>query len=169
MADLTGQRLSQYLILERISKGATSTVYKAYQEKLERYVAVKVLSPHFIDEEGFLERFKQDVQRLELELDKLLRVLPARRNTPELLRRIRGHANFIESVPIALIILIMMEVLGASDTWLHAVGATLVAGRVLHYLGMTELGPFICRPAGMVATNLVYLVGSVWILVDLFA
>jgi len=87
----------------------------------------------------------------------------------ELLRRIRGHANFIESVPIALIILIMMEVLGASDTWLHAVGATLVAGRVLHYLAMTELGPFIFRPAGMVATNLVYLVGSVWILVDLFA
>lgn len=62
MADLTGQRLSQYLILERISKGATSTVYKAYQEKLERYVAVKVLSPHFIDEEGFLERFKQEAR-----------------------------------------------------------------------------------------------------------
>ncbi len=62
MADLTGQRLGQYLILERISKGATSTVYKAYQEKLERYVAVKVLSPHFIDEEGFLERFKQEAR-----------------------------------------------------------------------------------------------------------
>ncbi len=62
MADLTGQRLGQYLILERISKGATSTVYKAHQEKLERYVAVKVLSPHFIDEEGFLERFKQEAR-----------------------------------------------------------------------------------------------------------
>jgi serine/threonine-protein kinase len=62
MADLTGQRLGQYLILERISKGSTSTVYKAYQEKLERYVAVKVLSPHFIDEEGFLERFKQEAR-----------------------------------------------------------------------------------------------------------
>ena len=62
MADLTGQRLGQYLILERISKGATSTVYKAYQEKLERYVAVKVLSPHFIDEEGFLDRFKQEAR-----------------------------------------------------------------------------------------------------------
>ena len=62
MADLTGQRLGQYLVLERISKGATSTVYKAYQEKLERYVAVKVLSPHFVDEEGFLERFKQEAR-----------------------------------------------------------------------------------------------------------
>jgi len=36
-----------------------------------------------------LPQFRQEVQRLELELDKLLRVLPARRNTPELLRRIR--------------------------------------------------------------------------------
>ena len=36
-----------------------------------------------------IEGFRQEVQRLELELDKLLRVLPARRNTPELLRRIR--------------------------------------------------------------------------------
>ncbi|HJW84954.1 MAG TPA: serine/threonine-protein kinase, partial [Anaerolineae bacterium] len=62
MADLTGQRLGQYLILERISRGASSTVYKAYQEKLERYVAVKVLSPHFIDEEGFLDRFKQEAR-----------------------------------------------------------------------------------------------------------
>lgn len=62
MADLTGQRLGQYLILERIAKGSTSTVYKAYQEKLERYVAVKVLSPHFIDEEGFLERFKREAR-----------------------------------------------------------------------------------------------------------
>ena len=37
-----------------------------------------------------LPRFREEVQRLELELDKLLRILPARRNTPELLRRIRA-------------------------------------------------------------------------------
>jgi type IV pilus assembly protein PilO len=36
-----------------------------------------------------LPQFRQEVQRLELQLDKLLRILPARRNTPELLRRIR--------------------------------------------------------------------------------
>lgn len=36
-----------------------------------------------------LPQLRQQVQRLELELDKLLRVLPARRNTPELMRRIR--------------------------------------------------------------------------------
>ncbi|MDX1644771.1 MAG: type 4a pilus biogenesis protein PilO [Thermoanaerobaculia bacterium] len=37
-----------------------------------------------------LPQFREEVRRLEGELDKLLRILPARRNTPELLRRIRA-------------------------------------------------------------------------------
>jgi hypothetical protein len=57
MSDLTGQRLGQYQILARISKGPVSTIYKAYQPKLDRFVAIKVLSPQVVDEEGFLERF----------------------------------------------------------------------------------------------------------------
>ena len=36
-----------------------------------------------------LEKFREEVRGLELELDKLLRILPARRNTQDLLRRIR--------------------------------------------------------------------------------
>lgn len=36
-----------------------------------------------------LPRFREEVRALELELDKLLRILPARRNTPQLLRRLR--------------------------------------------------------------------------------
>jgi len=37
-----------------------------------------------------LPKFREEVRRLELKLDRLLRILPARRNTPELLRRIRA-------------------------------------------------------------------------------
>jgi type IV pilus assembly protein PilO len=37
-----------------------------------------------------LPRFREEVRQLELELDKLLRILPAKRNTPDLLRRIRA-------------------------------------------------------------------------------
>lgn len=37
-----------------------------------------------------LPRFREEVRQLEMELDKLLRILPARRNTPDLLRRIRS-------------------------------------------------------------------------------
>jgi len=40
-----------------------------------------------------LPRFREEVRLLEIELDKLLRILPARRNTPELLRRIRTLAE----------------------------------------------------------------------------
>jgi Tfp pilus assembly protein PilO len=36
-----------------------------------------------------LPQFREEVQRLTVELDKLLRILPSRRNTPDLLRRIR--------------------------------------------------------------------------------
>ncbi len=57
-----GQRLGQYRIEARVARGATSTIYKAYQEKLDRYVAIKVLSPHFIDEPGFLDRFHQEAR-----------------------------------------------------------------------------------------------------------
>jgi len=40
-----------------------------------------------------LPAFREEVRQLELELDKLLRILPARRNTPDLLRRIRSLAE----------------------------------------------------------------------------
>jgi Tfp pilus assembly protein PilO len=40
-----------------------------------------------------LPQFREQVRTLELELDKLLRILPARKNTADLLRRIRGLAE----------------------------------------------------------------------------
>jgi len=83
----------------------------------------------------------------------------------ELIKRSRGQGNFIESVPLAVVLLLLMELLGADATWLHTLGVLLVGGRVLHYLGITDLGPFVCRPIGMFATLSVYLVASSWILV----
>lgn len=84
---------------------------------------------------------------------------------PEMLRRVRGQANFIETVPMALFLLITMEVLGASSLWLHALGGALVLGRTAHYLGLTKLGPPLFRIVGMSATLLVVLISSVWILI----
>jgi len=51
-----------------------------------------------------LPQFREEVRRLELELDKLLRILPSRRNTPELLRRIRqlteqGNFDLLKFTP----------------------------------------------------------------------
>ena len=81
-----------------------------------------------------------------------------------LIRLIRSQANFIETVPLAAILVLVTELMGAPDAWLHSLGAALFLGRVLHYLGLSGLGPFLCRPVGMVATLGVYLVASGWIL-----
>ena len=83
----------------------------------------------------------------------------------EMLRRIRGQANFIETVPLAALLIVAMDLMGAGANWLHALGALLVLGRLLHYVGLTRLGPFVCRPIGMFATLGVYLVSVAWILV----
>ena len=85
---------------------------------------------------------------------------------PEMVRRMRGQANFIETVPMALILLIVMEVLGASNTWLHALGLTLVLGRIAHYFGLIEMAPLAFRVIGIAATLLTILLGSIWIAID---
>ena len=45
----------------------------------------------------------------------------------------------------------------------------LVAGRLLHYLGITGLGPFIFRPVGQVATLSVFLASSLWLIYSALA
>lgn len=85
-----------------------------------------------------------------------------------LIRLIRSQANFVETVPLAAVLILTVELMGAEDAWLHGLGGGLFVGRVLHYLGLSGLGPFFARPAGMVATLLVYLVASAWILYSAF-
>ncbi len=85
---------------------------------------------------------------------------------PEMVRRMRGQANFIETVPMALFILIVMEVLGASNTWLHPLGLTLVLGRIAHYFGLIEMAPLVFRVIGIAATLLTIFLGSIWIAID---
>ena len=51
-----------------------------------------------------LPRFREEVRQLELELDQLLRILPSRRNTQDILRRIRalteqGDFNLLRFTP----------------------------------------------------------------------
>ncbi|MFT4798820.1 MAG: putative membrane protein YecN with MAPEG domain [Candidatus Azotimanducaceae bacterium] len=87
----------------------------------------------------------------------------------EMIKRIRGQGNFIETVPLAVALLLTMELMGASDTWLHTLGGLLVVGRLLHYLSITGIGPFVGRPIGMFATLGIYLVAPIWILIKLFA
>ncbi|MDH3239833.1 MAG: MAPEG family protein [Alphaproteobacteria bacterium] len=47
-------------------------------------------------------------------------------------RAIRGQANFAEYVPLALLLLLCLELLGGPAWALHAVGLCLLAGRLAH-------------------------------------
>lgn len=56
--------------------------------------------------------------------------------SPELLLKIRRHGNFIEWVPLVLILMILAEAQGAGRLWLHAAGALLLIGRIAHPFGL---------------------------------
>ncbi len=49
-----------------------------------------------------------------------------------LARRIRAQGNFIEYVPMALVLLLLLELGGASAWLLHGLGIALLAGRLVH-------------------------------------
>ncbi len=55
----------------------------------------------------------------------------------EMLRRIRGHGNFAEYVPIILIMMGMLELGGTKPWLLHTLGALLVFARVVHGYAFT--------------------------------
>lgn len=54
----------------------------------------------------------------------------------DLHERIRRHGNFVEWVPMVLILLLVNEARGTGVMWLHISGALLTIGRVLHPLGL---------------------------------
>jgi serine/threonine-protein kinase len=60
MKSLIGQKLGQYEIKEKIGQGGMALVFKAYQPALDRFVALKVLSPTLAEVPGFTERFQRE-------------------------------------------------------------------------------------------------------------
>jgi uncharacterized membrane protein YecN with MAPEG domain len=88
---------------------------------------------------------------------------------PDLDVAIRRHANWTEHVPIALLLLALLELNGASAGLLHGLGATLLVARVLHPLGLDAANmrrPL--RGIGALGTLLVTLVAAIALLVSAF-
>ena len=56
---------------------------------------------------------------------------------PEVLRRMRGHANFAEYVPLILVMMAMLEYQQIAAWQLHAIGATLVFARLIHGIALS--------------------------------
>lgn len=77
----------------------------------------------------------------------------------DLALRIRRHGNFMENAPVTLLLMLLAEVLGASVLWMHGAGALLLAGRLLHVVGLnaTKAATF-PRIAGGIATTIAKLI-----------
>ena len=55
-----------------------------------------------------------------------------------LLLATRRHANFAEQVPLALLLIGMLELSGVGHLYSHGLGLTLVAGRALHAVFLAQ-------------------------------
>jgi serine/threonine protein kinase len=62
--DLTGTRVGQYEIVERLGGGGMAVVYRAVQQPLGREVALKALSPELFQDDGFVKRFETEAKTL---------------------------------------------------------------------------------------------------------
>ena len=76
---------------------------------------------------------------------------------PVLIARMRAHANFVEYVPLMLILMGLLENAGANRSLLIASGAALLVARVLHAIGMTYPAENFYRAAGNLTTFLLLL------------
>jgi uncharacterized membrane protein YecN with MAPEG domain len=84
----------------------------------------------------------------------------------ELLCAMRRHANFTEWVPLALILIALLELNGAPAAALHSLGAILVLARISHAVGLRpDSMKSLPRFVGATGTLLVTIVASIWLLV----
>ena len=88
---------------------------------------------------------------------------------PEFTCIVRGQANFVEYVPMILILLALDELTGVSAMWIHVMGVALVIARIMHPLGLTTTpGVNPLRFGGTIITFLVLLAASVLAILNFF-
>ena len=79
----------------------------------------------------------------------------------DLLQAIRVQGNFVEYVPLALLIIYMVELGGTADWAVHGLGIMLTVGRIAHAQGLSSSpGQSAGRGIGTLLTWLVYIVGG---------
>lgn len=79
-------------------------------------------------------------------------------------RAVRVHGNFCEYVPIALILLLLLDLAPAVSDWVvHVLGAMLVIGRIAHAIGLNQsAGTSSGRVLGTLLTWLMLLFSAVY-------
>ena len=78
-----------------------------------------------------LMKFSFDVVRLRMQY----RVAYGDGGFSELQSAIRIHGNAVEYIPIAIVLMLFMEMNGAETWMVHICGIVLLAGRLMHYYG----------------------------------
>ena len=88
----------------------------------------------------------------------------------QLLVKIRRFGNFIENVPLALILMALAETVGLSAMWLHVAGGILILSRLIHPLGLDPDRPAAAaRIIGSISSKVAMLIPIVAILLNQFA
>lgn len=81
----------------------------------------------------------------------------------------RTFGNAVEYVPTGLVAITLVALLGWSAGIVHALGAALFLGRVLHAIGMhSAKQPAVGRMLGMVLTYLVFIASAALLIVGVF-
>lgn len=89
-------------------------------------------------------------------------------NAEELLRAIRVHGNFAEYVPLALLLIWMLESIGGSIWLIHGLAILLLTGRLIHAYGVMQTDENLkFRVVGMVMTFTTLLIAAAGILLTI--
>jgi hypothetical protein len=59
-SDISGRTLGPYQVLELVGRGGMAVVYRGYQPMIDRYVALKLVRPHFATDQEFMVRFQRE-------------------------------------------------------------------------------------------------------------
>ena len=88
-----------------------------------------------------------------LRMRRRLRIAVGDAGNQAMLRAMRAHANFAEYVPISLLLIYFVEATKASSLFVHALGACLLVGRMVHAFGVSHVKEnYTYRVIGMTLT-----------------
>ena len=64
MSDMVGQTIDRYHVVEKLGEGGMAAVYKAFDTRLERHVALKIILHGYQASGQFLKRFEREARAL---------------------------------------------------------------------------------------------------------
>jgi uncharacterized protein len=84
-------------------------------------------------------------------------------------RRIRVHGNFAEYVPLALLLLVFLELRGSAGWYLHLLCLALLLGRIAHAVAVSQEPDVLpLRAAGVALTLAVIIVAALSLVIGAF-